>query len=113
MVTGDDESATLKLNAATGASGIPGPGWVLNRAGDLDRLGPGGAIVLASGYENAVVVTAERQPEDTGSAVHNRTRIADRDLRRAAFLVDQLLPAPGLAAVEAAFEKQVDVAVIP
>ena len=112
-----DSSVALAV-ARTG--GVPGPGGILDLAGDLARLRPTLALVPAAGdphgarrlaLDDQVLgavgeVLAEQQPHDAGVAVQHRRRVA---VGVGAGAHDQPLRLPAPPAVEAAPHHQVDI----
>src|SRR6266542_240990 len=101
-----------QLDADTRSGRVPRPARFLHLRRDLHRLVPVLAVVAAGRDEDIVIVARERQPDDTGALIDDRARVADGDLCRPALLVDERQRPPGLSAVEAPLEHQVDVAVV-
>ena len=78
----------------------------------LDWPGPGLSVIGAVGDKHPIAVAAKGQPNGAGFAIHHRAGITDGDLGRTALLVDKLHRPPGLAAVGAAAEHQVVIAIV-
>src|SRR5205085_1439204 len=122
-VTGHHQPARAGLNANAGTSGYPGPVGLLGAGGDVYRLRPGQSVILTfadpdgpgplarSVHDGGLLVHAQvvgqEQPDGAGGAVHHRAGIAAGVV---ALIPDDLYWQPGLAAVGAALEHQVDVA---
>src|SRR5262245_57876221 len=123
MVARHHQPAVFKLDAAAGPRGVPRPAFGLDRRRDVDRLRPGGAVVLAvteqhlarAGAGAALVlglgvatrVAGQGQPDTAGATVEDRAGVADGV---APGVSDELKRAPGLAAIGAAPQHHVDVA---
>src|SRR5262249_1590181 len=110
VITRDDEpplvGTVLHLDTDSGPRGIPGPVWLLHPLGDVSWFGPGAAIVAAVRDKHVLVIPAKGQPDRLGDLIHHWAGIANRDFGGAAFFVDDLQGAPGLACVMAALQEE-------
>ncbi len=129
MVAGDDQSsfpgAFSQLDSDARAGGIPAPFGPFGRIGYLYRFRPGGAVVVASAHPDAACVPARvfldcplavvaavpghQQVDGAGPVVNDGAGIA---AGIGVVVPDDVLFAPGLAAILGAFEEQVYIAAV-
>src|SRR5262249_52952159 len=119
VVAGDDETSATELDAVAWARCVPGPAGALDLGGDFGRRAPGSAVVCAASDPDSSVlfrglrlrhlpgVAGEKEKDRSGLALDHGGWVADGV---AAHVGDNLHGLPRLAVIEAAAEKEVDIA---
>ena len=116
VITWNEQPADMwpsfELDTDTGPGCVMAPRGLLYAGSDFSWLLPCHSVVGTVGDKDVVVVTAERQPNGACGLVDDRTRIANGNLLTATFFIDETQRAPGFAKIGAAFEHDINVAVI-
>jgi len=103
MVAGNHQPAFVRsareLNTVTGPRRIPIPVLRLNVGCNFPRLCPHLAVIARGRDEDAIIFARERHPDHARVLIEHGAGVADRDLRGAAFFVDQLERSPSFPAV--------------
>ena len=100
------------LDADAGTGRVPAPTGLFHIGGNVARLRPGFAAVGTANDQHVDIVAGKRQPNGCGRIVDYGAWVADGDGSRAPFFIDEFERPPCFSAVAAAFEHQIDIAVV-